>query len=91
MSHQLLVLLALVGHDGASVSELVDEITDILGDVRVAMQFQRLVHAALDGATEAQLDERFYPANLSAWEVTADFPALRRSDVNGAVLRADYL
>ena len=90
--HQLLVLLALVGSDdGASVSELVDEITDILGvDVRVAMQFQRLVHAALDGATEAQLDERFYPANLSAWEVTADFPALLRSDVNGAVLRADY-
>lgn len=90
--HQLLVLLALVGSDdGVSVSDLVDEITDILGaDVRVAMQFQRLVHAALDGATEAQLDERFYPANLSAWEVTADFPALRRSDVNGAVLRADY-
>ena len=90
--HQLLVLLTLIGSDdGESIAELVAEITDILSaDVRVAMQFQRLVHAALDEATEAQLNEKFLTSTLTAWEVTDDFPALRRSEVNGAVARADY-
>ena len=71
---QLLVLLTLVGADtGESISELKDAIiSDLEADVRAAMQFRKLVHDALDGATETQLGEKFESVNLSAWDVRPD-------------------
>ena len=89
---QLLVLLTLVGTDtGMSISDIEEEIiSDLAVDVRSAMQFRKLVHDALDGATEAQLVEKFESVNLSAWEVRSDFPALRRSNVPIAVHSANY-
>lgn len=89
---QLLVLLTLVGADaGESILDLKDAIiSDLETDVRSAMQFRKLVHDALDGATETQLEEKFESVDLSAWDVRADFPALRRSNVPGAVQTVSY-
>ena len=86
------MLLTLVGADtGESISELKDAIiSDLEADVRAAMQFRKLVHDALDGATETQLGEKFESVNLSAWDVRPDFPSLRRSDVPGAVQTVSY-
>jgi len=90
--NQLLVLLTLVGADaGESVSDLKEAIiSDLAIDVGSAMRFRKLVHDALDGATETQLEEKFESVDLSAWDVRADFPALRRSNVPGAVQTVSY-
>jgi hypothetical protein len=89
---QLLALLTLVGTDtGESISDLKDAIISYMeADVGSAMQFRKLVHDALGDATEAQLGEKFESVNLSAWNVSSDFPALRRSNVPGAVKTASY-
>jgi hypothetical protein len=89
---QLLVLLMLVGSDvGRSISELVDEvISELESDVSSAMRFRKLVYEALDGATEAQLGEKFETTGLTAWNVGSDFPALKRSDVPNAIQSAKY-
>ena len=89
---QLLVLVTLIGkEDGQSISDLIKAILLYLEtDVSSAMRFRRLVHKALDNATEAQLCEKFESASITAWDVRADFPALRRSNVPEAVQRVDY-
>jgi hypothetical protein len=89
---QLLILITLIGKDdGQSISDLIERILFFLEtDVSAAMQFRKLVYDALEDATEAQLGEKFEPANITAWDVKPDFPALRRSNVPDAVQRVEY-
>ncbi len=91
-SAQLLVLITLAGSDsGHSISELLDQVIfKIESDVSSALQFKKLVYEALDGATEAQLGEKFESTGLTAWNVGSDFPALRRADVPSAIHSAKY-
>jgi hypothetical protein len=90
--HQLLVLITLVSSDtGLAISDLIEEIiSDLESDVRSALQFRKLVYDALDGATEAQMEEKFESVNLYAWNVSSDFPALRRANVPSAVQTVGY-
>ena len=91
-SNQLLVLLTLVTDDqGTSITQLENSIVLALGtDFRQVLRFRKMIADALDGATETQMTTPFATVGETAWEVTEGFPALRRTTLSTAILRAKY-
>jgi hypothetical protein len=91
-ARQLLTLILASRTDtGISVSELLEGIEKrIRTDSKALRSFRLSVSQKLENASEAQLIENFSPDSEVAWEVTQDFPALRRSQVATGVVDASY-
>ena len=91
-ARQLLTLiLASRADSGISVSDLIDEIEKkIHSDTKALRAFRLAVSQKLNSASDTQLRENFSPDSEVAWEVTQDFPALRRSQAAPGVLDASY-
>lgn len=91
-ARQLLTLILASRTDtGISVSDLLEEIEKrIRADSKALRSFRLSVSQKLENASETQLIENFSPDSEVAWEVTQDFPALRRSQVATGVVDASY-
>lgn len=91
-ARQLLTLILASRTDiGISVSDLIDEIEKkIHSDSKALRAFRLAVSQKLNSASDTQLREKFSPDSEVAWEVTQDFPALRRSQAVPGVLDASY-
>lgn len=89
---QLLVLLR-VGEedDGESINDLIAEISEALvSDLAAKIAFQKAVYQKIENSSEKQLDLMFCKGSEHSWQVTEEFPALRRRKVSEGIVRASY-
>lgn len=91
-SDQILVLFLISPTvNGHSLLELMSDIELSLSDNAAALyEFKKLVSNATQEASEQQLQKVFKCLNVLAWEIRDDFPSLRRSRVDSAILLAKY-
>lgn len=91
-SDQILVLFLISpAGNGHSLLELMSDIELSLSDNAAALyEFKKLVSNATQEASEQQLQKVFKCLNVLAWEIRDDFPSLRRSRVDSAILLAKY-
>lgn len=91
-SDQILVLILISPTvNGLSLLDLMSDIELSISDNTAALyEFKKLVSNATQEASEQQLQKVFKCLNVLAWEIRDDFPSLRRSRVDSAILLAKY-
>lgn len=87
----LLLFLLSRAATGLSIANMIADIEQALSDDLAALyEFKKLVSKAIEEASEQQLELTYTCLNVAAWEIRDDFPSLRRSRVDSAILAAQY-
>jgi len=77
--------------DGRSLEDLISSIESKLRQFPIEFtRFQRSMTELIGDATKDQMEQKNIILGSDCFNVTADFPALRRSEVNSAVSFAEY-
>jgi hypothetical protein len=87
----LLLMCLTESPEGISIKQLVEDIESILiADLNTFFEFQKMMSTSLAQATESQLEQQYDCSSITAWDISGEFPALRRSELPQAIEEASY-